>query len=465
MNSVTELALIYPYFDPPGNKSLFRFPPLGLGYIASYLQERGYSVSIVDCTFLDYGEALRRVRALKPSVIGIYSMFTMKAQTLRLAQALREDSHLLICGGPLPTTDPLSFLDSFDIVVAGEGEQTVYELMKAYEKGEGFSQVDGLIYKEQEGTLLKAHQRGHDRIVQTPPRKLIPDLDSLPLPAWDLFENESYKDYYRKRHSYTTTSIMTSRGCPFQCDFCSKPIFGDTFRERTAGNIVDEVEKVLSLGYERVFFNDDCFTLTKQRVFDVCDEIVRRGLNFKWECLSRVDTLDKEAAERMKKAGCTRIFFGLESGSDEILRVMNKKATALRAREAVEVAASAGIKTGAFFILGYPGETNETLLDTIEFATSLPLDYLSFTMPYPIPGTGLYEKVKGQLMRQDLDPQRKGLIDHQLIFESPMSERKLKFAMAKAMIQFYMRKHLRGMAPLVEVPFEKATNSVLRRMR
>jgi len=461
---MTDVALVYPYFDPPSNNSAFRFPPLGLGYVASYLRENGVSVGLIDCSFQREAEALQRVRELRPRIVGVYSMFTMREASLRFARSLRDGCELLVAGGPLPTIEPEPFLSDFDVVAVGEGERTILEIVRAFESGDNLRTVNGIVYRENDGHLVRSQDSGSE-IVHTPRREPAANLDEIPFPARDLFGNEAYMRYYRLRVGYTTTSIMTSRGCPFSCDFCSRPVFGNQFRERSAGNIVDEIEEILALGYDRVFFNDDCFTLTKARVLRVCDEIERRVLRFGWECLSRVDTIDEQVAARMRRAGCRRIFFGLESGNDSILKIMNKGATVERARRAVEASASAGIKTGAFFILGYPGETDETILDTIRFATSLPLDYLSFTFPYPIPGTGLYEKVKDSLIERDPDHPRRKLVDHRLIYRSDFSQGKLVFATLKAMGQFYTRRYLGRFSPVVGEPFRIVTDRALRMLR
>ena len=161
-------------------------------------------------------------------------------------------------------------------------------------------------------------------------REFIEDLDSLAFPTRELFDNEAYKKYYLDRFGYSTSSMITSRGCPFSCDFCSRPIFGTEMRSRSVGNIVDEVEEIAALGYERVWFADDCFTLNRNHLLNVCSEMVRRKVDVGWECLSRVDTMDTEVAEGMKRAGCLRVFFGIESGNDSVLGLMNKHITTLR---------------------------------------------------------------------------------------------------------------------------------------
>jgi anaerobic magnesium-protoporphyrin IX monomethyl ester cyclase len=239
-------------------------------------------------------------------------------------------------------------------------------------------------------------------------------------------------------------------------------------RTRSVGNIVDEVEEIAALGYERVWFADDCFTLNRRHLLEVCREIERRRLSVGWECLSRVDTMDSEVALNMKRAGCIRVFFGIESGNDSVLGIMNKHISTDQAKRAVEVANAAGLETGAFFIVGYPGETDRTVLDTVRFASSLPLDYLSFTLPYPIPGTPLYERVKGDgVSIEDWEePRNYRLIRHKLLYASGFSETKLKFAVAKAQVQFRAHRLLGDAGySVLGKPLEPLTDWVFERLR
>jgi anaerobic magnesium-protoporphyrin IX monomethyl ester cyclase len=445
-----RVTLVYPYFQPSNDYSIFRFPPLGLGYLASFLQRHRIEVDLVDCTFLKEREALDRVRRYNPDMIGIYSMYSMKDKSLEMAKLLRQDCELLVTGGPLPTTDPIEFLNYFDIVAIGEGEETILEIVKQSEDHGDLSRVKGIAYKKKGKPIF------------TPPRGFIKDLDTIPFPAREFFDNRAYKRYYSGKFGYTTTSVMTSRGCPFKCDFCSRPVFGNGFRTRSAKNIVDEVEEVVKLGYGRIWFADDCFTLQRNRLLRICDEIIGRGVRVQWECLSRVDTVDKEVTEKMKRAGCVRVFFGIESGNDKVLKLMRKQITADKARQAVIATRNSGIEVGAFFIVGYPGEDSNTIHDTISFASALPLDYLSFTMPYPIPGTPLYERVKNRIISKDWqEPKRLSLVKHKLVFRSAVSEGKLKFAILKGMAQFELRKHLgERLYRFVGPPLEHMTDYV-----
>jgi len=449
---ITDAILVYPYFNAKRDKSIFRVPPLGLGYIASYLRNNGVSVDIVDCTFMNWKKAFDYVKRLKPSIVGIYSMFSMAKPAIELSKVLRDECELLVAGGPLPTTSPEIFLNYFDVVVKGEGEQTCLDIVKCFLDKRDFSSVPGILY------------RRSNEIVFTGDRSPFKNLDIIPFPARDLFPNKEYIQYWRKRHLPAKASIITTRGCPFNCDFCSNAIFGISYRERSSENVVDEIEETLRLGYESIFFIDDCFTLNKKRVMEICDEILDRRLNFEWECLSRVDNISVELAKKMRRAGCSRVFFGIESGNERILRIMGKDFSLEEARKAVENVTSAGINAGAFFIVGYPGETDETILDTINFSTSLPLEYLSFTLPYPIPGTGLYEKVKGELISADWVRPKFGIIDHSLIYRSHYSSTKLKFAIIKGTVEFQIKKRLCRLSWLIEKPFKKLTDYIFKKM-
>jgi anaerobic magnesium-protoporphyrin IX monomethyl ester cyclase len=236
-------------------------------------------------------------------------------------------------------------------------------------------------------------------------------------------------------------------------------VFGGSYRERSPQYVVDEIEEALSLGYDRISFADDVFTMKKQRVINVCREIRRRGLHFDWECLGRVDALDFETALEMKNAGCTRIYFGIESGSDRMLQLMNKKITTEQARQSVQAAHQAGLQVGAFFILCYPGDTDDTVLKTLHYATSLPLDYIGLSMPYPLPGTGLYERTKDSISR-DWHPEDSRFGSHVLFFDSDFSETKMWFGIFKGHAQFEIKKRLRKLSPLLLPLFEKTSDAV-----
>lgn len=455
---MTSILLIYPFFKRSRDRSVFRFPPLGICYLAASLQRAGHDVRLLDCTFLDRKKALKEAMATKAEVTGIYCMVTMLEDCLRFAELLRGHSKLLIAGGPLPTCDPEAFLDHFNVVVRGEGEQTIKDLIDTYERGGALDHVAGIAFR------TRANLQDKGKIVFNSERAYTRDLDHIPFPARELLPNESYIRYGKKKYGHSITTIMSTRGCPYQCEFCSNVIFGGSYRERSPKNVVDEIETALALGYDRISFADDVFTMKKERVIGVCQEIKQRGLIFKWECLGRVDALDDQAALEMKEAGCTRIFFGIESGDEKILKLMNKKITPDEAHNAVNIAHRVGLQVGAFFILCYPGDTDETVLETLRFATSLPLDYLGLSMPYPLPGTDLYKRTKDRVSR-GWHPDASPFGSHVLIFDADFSETKMWFAILKGHVQFEIKKRMGVLAPLLLTLFEKPTDAVFKLLR
>ncbi len=456
---MTSVLLIYPFFIPAHDRSVFRFPPLGIAYIAACLKREGFDVQLLDCTFLSKRTALKQAVETKAEIVGIYGMVTMSEDAMLFARQLRQQTKLLVAGGPLPTCDPLPFLEVFDVVVSGEGEQTVIQLLQAYKKGSDLGTVPGIVYRKIKSDKLGAEPPA----VTTKPRPFERNLDNIPFPARDLFPNKEYKEHSRKKSGYAISTIMSTRGCPFQCEFCSNVIFGGSYRERSAKNVVDEIEQELGLGYDRISFADDVFTLRKKRVLQICNEIKKRKLQFLWECLGRVDSLDETTALAMKKAGCFRIYFGIESGNQHILDLMHKQITIQQARDAVETAHQAGMEVGAFFIIGYPGDTTDTILETIHFATSLPVDYLGLTLPYPLPGTPLFERVKTSI-RRDWHPKENVFSPHTLIFETEFSPFKLQFGILKGKMELFLKKRLGGQSWLFS-GFEKSTDLVFRALK
>jgi anaerobic magnesium-protoporphyrin IX monomethyl ester cyclase len=384
----------------------------------------------------------------------------MRKDSIAFARALRDRCGMLVAGGPLPSCQPTSFVEDFDVVVVGEGERAMMEILGAYEANRNFDSIRGIVYREKSGSWT----RGTDgRVVTTPPRELAANLDEIGLPARDLLPNGEYIAYWNRKAEQATTTVMTTRGCPFNCEYCSNAVFGATYRERSVGSVVDEVEQALSFGHRRIHFADDVFTLRNERVLGICEEIIKRSLHFSWECLGRVDAVDLDVFKAMRGAGCDRVFFGMESADESVLKLMRKKTNVADLRRAIEVAREAGLKTGAFFILCYPGETDRTVLHTIRFATSLPLDYLSFSVPYPIPGTALYERVRSGI-KKEWESSRGPVSEHTLVFEGDFSEAKMKFAVLKGRAQFALKKFGRC-GSLAAQPVETLTDVVFRLMK
>ena len=460
---MTDVVLIFPYFND-GRSPLFKFPPLGLGYIASSLRQHGYTTKIVDCTFSTWNDVINATRNAKPSVVGIYSMLSMVEPALKLAKDLRDDCELLVAGGPMPSAYPQMFLGTFDAVVQGEAERTMVDIVQTLEDETMLDNVKGLhISKRSLASTVMVRATDGGGSVFTGPRPLVKDIDEFPFPARDLYDNEAYQRYYRENHDYTITSMVASRGCPFCCDFCWRPDYGRFYRTRSPENIVDEMEEVVhKYGYERIWFADELFIASKKHMVQICKEIRERKLDVLWECLARADIVDDSIAKAMREAGCRKIIFGLEAGDDLTLKTMNKHLTVAQSQRAVHLMAKHGVKVGAFFIFGYPGETNETMLNTIRLASRLPLEYFSMTVPYPLPGTGLYERVKDKMTTNEWQKQLHGY-DHKLLFKHDFSIEKLKYGVWKATTQSSLRKQLGPFYNLL-IPWERYTDYKFRKM-
>jgi anaerobic magnesium-protoporphyrin IX monomethyl ester cyclase len=228
----------------------------------------------------------------------------------------------------------------------------------------------------------------------TPPIHQVSEiLDRLPLPDRSVFDHRKYQDAIEKNTGLKQTSLIVTRGCPFACDFCSKPVWGDLFRKPPLEHVFSEIEAILLLGYTCLWIADDCFTLDSEYLSAFCHEMIRREVPIRWTCLSRVDRLTPGLADLMKRAGCIRVYLGLESGSNETLLLMNKRVTVEQGVRAVHLFSQAGIGTAGFFMVGYPGETIESIEKTFALALSLPLDEAWFTVPLPLPGTPLFSRV------------------------------------------------------------------------
>lgn len=460
---MSDVVLVFPYFND-GRSPLFKFPPLGLGYIASALQQNGYSTKIVDCTFSTWDRVIGDVRSAHPRVVGIYSMLSMVDPALKLAAELRNDCELLVAGGPMPSAYPPMFLGTFDLVIQGEAEGTMVDIMRKVVSGGALEEVRGIhLGRRALAQTVTARATDGGGTIFTGPRPLVQELDEIEFPARKLYDNETYQRYYRENYDYTMTSMIASRGCPFCCDFCWRPDYGRFYRVRSPENIVDEMEEVVyKYGYERIWFADELFIASKKHVIQICEEIKRRKLDVLWECLARADIVDDAVAQAMREAGCHKVMFGLEAGDDRTLKAMKKHLTVDQSRKAVHLMVKHDIKVGSFFILGYPGETNETMLNTIRLASRLPLDYFSMTVPYPLPGTGLYERVKDKMTAKEWEKPLHGY-DHKLLFQHDFSIEKLKYGVRKAITQAAWRKRLGPFYGML-MPWELHTDHKFREM-
>lgn len=363
----------------------------GICCLAAVTRENKYDTEIIDALplALDNDELVRLLARKNPEYIGI-SACTMDiyrasdlAEKLKMAKA----SIVIIIGGPHITAVPDETMErfpAFDIGVIGEGEDTIIDLLNSLtgKNSKKLSEVEGLIFRE------------GGRLITTRPRKFIQELDRLPLPAWDLLPD--IKTYYFApawtMHSGKTATIVTSRGCPFQCIYCDRKVFGNLVRYHSAGYVLDMIRTLHSrYGISHFRIGDDNFIMNKERLFKICDWLIGERLKITWSCLARVDSIEPDVLAKMKKAGCWSIAFGVETGSQKIHDIEKKHVTLEKIEKAVALTRKAGIKTISFNIIGHPLETIDTIKETIRFNKKIKVDEFKTQFMVPFPGTELYK--------------------------------------------------------------------------
>lgn len=405
----TEVLLLNPFLelfpDDPAGIS----PVLGLAYLAAYLREKKVTVSILDLAAegINNSKTLRgkkriglserkikeKIRQFSPKIVGITCQSTLHAKEAHeVARIVKEENKhiLVVMGGAHPSALSENVLKdkNVDVVVRGEGEATFWDIAKNFLERNEFSGVLGISFRRK------------GEIIHNPPRPFIKNLNEIPFPARDLlpmgiyFRNASRGTNYNLHEKVIT--MITSRGCPGNCTYCAvKTVWGRQWRGRSPENVVDEIEKVIKdLQAKEIHFLDDSISVDKKRLEGICDEIIKRKISINWTTPNGIAVwlLDKNLLLKMKKAGCYRLTFGLESGNKEILNnFIGKDYDYKKAREIISFASNIGLWTLGTFILGFPEETEEQIKDTIKFAVSTDLDFATFYIANPFPGTQMYE--------------------------------------------------------------------------
>ena len=392
-----DIVLIYPHFRTHVRDEIL-FHPLGIAQLTALLRRSGLNTLVVDCTFRQWDEVVAEVQDARPRIVGIYVMISLSGNAVNLARELRQllPGTLFVCGGPLPTLRPEQFAGDFDMIFRGEAVNSFPRFCADYLKTSAseiaFSDISRNV-DAYPGVYARCPQDGSS--IHCPPQSSdAVSLNRLPIPERSDYDHLSYQRFWMaKQEGFTLASIMTSFGCPYNCDFCSKPVFGNSLRRRSIDHIIEEIRDIHRWGYTGLWIGDDCFTFDMERVRAFCRRLIVEKLGTKWTCLSRADRMTAQDVQLMREAGCQIVYFGLESGSNETLKLMNKKTTVEIAEQTVQLFSRSGIRTAGFFMVGYPGETYETIETTFSWALSLPLDEISFTVPYPLPGAGLFDKV------------------------------------------------------------------------
>lgn len=424
-----KITLVNPPY-PPNAHSHPPFIPLGLAYLGAVAEQAGHSVTVIDCQGerLNYESFRQRIAGVPSDVVGVTSttlLYNSAKTIMEVAKEVHPNAINMIGGSHVSFWDEnaLKETKAFDLIVRKEGELTFLELLDRIQANKGFEDVLGTTVRTKNGI-----QRNEDR-------PFLHDLDSLPSPAYHLLPLDSYH-----RMGKTIFPIVTSRGCVQWCDFCSTVrMFGRGYRVRSPKKVVDDMEMLHSkYGESQFTFYDDAFTINRNHTLEMCADIKARKLDVEWDCETRVDAVDKELLEKMRDAGCITIWFGVESGSEKILDKMHKKINREQVREAFKMAQKAGMMTIASAVIGFPGETEETAWETINFINSLNPDDIGCYIATPYPGTPMYEEVikNGWLRVTDFNKYDTATPT----FETPyLSMDRLREIKYKAHQKFYLR--------------------------
>ena len=366
------------------------YPPLGILYICSHLRKKGLEVEVFDSTFSSRKQLFELLQQGPPSVLGVYANLMTRPSAVEILRVAKLAGWQTVVGGP----EPSAYIDEYlqagaDVVVIGEGELTLEDLVPVLQSGsaDALYRVDGIAFRAPDGS-----------VVRTKPREQIRDIDAQPWPARETIEYSQYLSVWREHHGQGSVSLITARGCPYHCRWCSHEVFGKTHRRRKPHSVAEELEWLIQRYQpDMAWMADDVFTIHHGWLFQYAAELKRRGLKLPFECISRADRLNPQVAETLAEMGCFRVWIGSESGSQRILDAMERGVTVEQVQNAVAVCRSNGIQTGMFLMWGYEGEELSDIEATVEHVKRTDPDIFFTTVAYPIKGTPYFSEVAGRV--------------------------------------------------------------------
>lgn len=388
-----DVLLTHAYFlheDEHERKVMKPYPPLGILYLSSHLKAKGFDVGVFDSTFQTREALLEALTRDRPPVVGLYCNLMTKLRALELIQECRRRGLRVVVGGPEPPQYAEEFIEhGADVVVIGEGEVTMEELLPALlERQRDLGAIPGIVYRDDAG-----------EVHHTPPRSFIRQLDAQPFPDRGAIDLQRYVDTWREHHGRGSVSLITARGCPYTCRWCSHSVYGVSHRRRSPENVVAEVEEIVErYRPDMLWYADDVFTIHHSWFFRYAALLKARGLHLPFECISRADRLNEDVIRTLAEMGCFRLWIGSESGSQRILDAMDRKVKVEAVQHATALLRRYGIETGMFIMLGYEGEEQSDLDATIDHLKKANPDIFLTTVAYPIKGTPYYQEVQDRLV-------------------------------------------------------------------
>jgi len=433
-----DILLIQPSHNQGKNVKYFgKEIPLNLAYLSSYLEENGFSTEIIDLELYDNPHSFFRksLKRFNPKIVG-FTAFTMDIiNSYSLSKIVKElDPNIdTVVGGIHASALPVETLrkfESFDYLVYGEGFITFVELAKTLissNQKSNLRKIDGLVYRKN-GVVIK-----------NKPRKLIENIDELPFPAREKLDNLKYKPHLQRCKRLPSTGIISSIGCSFRCNYCSVSIVNKKVRFRSPHNVLEEMKFCMdNFGISDFRFFDDCMTLDNKRLAKLCKLIIKSKLDLVWNCQSRAGTVNLELLKLMKKAHCHQISYGLETGTEKVLKILNKGITLQQARKSISMAKKVGLETTASFMIGAPNETIADIKQTIKFAKEISPDLAMFYILKAYPGTQVYNDSikKGVLKDVSWDEY---LMHNPSVLKESLNDKELTEILNYAYTSFYFR--------------------------
>jgi len=389
--------------------------------VSAYLESKNIANDVFDSTFYSQPDQLDFIHEKKPKVICIYTNLMTKIEVVKLIKILKTSDYnfpTIVLGGPDVTYNLENYLKTgADFLVIGEGEETTYELYTTIMNGGNFHEVNGIAFLE------------NNVLIQTPARTKFRELDELPLPNRAAIPNEKYLEVWKKNHGESSMTISTQRGCPYTCKWCSTAVYGQSYRRRPAHLVAAEM-KMLKDTYhpDAIWFVDDVFTISHKWLTAFHEEVVKQNAQIRFECITRAERLNDEILRLLKEAGCFRIWIGAESGSQKIIDAMDRRVDVNHVKKVIQDTNALGIETGTFIMLGYPGETEADITETIQYLKEANPTHYTITIAYPIKGTSLYNEIENAIT---VRPDWETSTDRQIDFKRKYSRKYYDYAVKK----------------------------------
>ena len=440
-----KILLTHGYFlaeDPKEQLIMRPYPPLGILYISSYLEQHNFTNEIYDSTFGSLAELRTRLENEKPDLLGIYTNLMTKLNVLKIIRFIKDSPNLqhtkIILGGPEVRNHKEKFLDyGADIIVFGEGEETMLEVVTAYAKEtKPFLQgIAGIAFKGDDG-----------KVITNTERVLIKDINQLPFPGRNKIVLQKYFDAWKKKHGISMLNVSTMRGCPYSCKWCSRAVYGSSYRRRNPKLVADEIEWLQkNYQFDKIWFVDDVFTINPRWLREFVNEIQLRNISISYEIITRADRLNEEAVQLLKQSGCFRVWIGAESGSQKIIDAMDRRVKVEDVRSMIHLVKSYGMEAGTFIMLGYPGEDENDIKETLHHLKYSDPDQFTITVAYPIKGTPLFTEVENIFVK---DLPWENSTDRDIDFKRRYTKRYYDYAMQWIQYEMSRQKHNQNLAGL-----------------